>query len=233
MFAVNLEVAPGDDVEDIDKAAEEFSAEDITLVKLVDVEGKPRLDGVLDDDFWKGARLLDIGMELYPERFAEAVVKTEVLVASTATHLYLGITAYDPQPQQLHSSHRTRDGVKDGDYVSIVIDTTGNLRRKFEFRVNPHGAMADVLQNTVSNRYIYDWDTRWEAAASITDEGYVAEMEIPLNSLKQPRTGEGKRPRVAGHTQTQLSAGGGPHARRSIHLSKGSRFRVAAAKKTT
>jgi hypothetical protein len=46
-----------------------------------------------------------------------------------------------------------------------VIDTTGNLPREFEFRVNPHGAPADVLQSTVSNRYIYDWDTQWEAEA--------------------------------------------------------------------
>ena len=88
-----------------------------------------------------------------------------------------------------------RDTVKDGDYVSIVVDSTGNLRRKLEFRVNPHGSVSDVLQNPVSNRYIYDWDTRWESAAARTPEGYVVEMAIPLDSVKPPKTKPGEHPK--------------------------------------
>jgi hypothetical protein len=82
--------------------------------------------------------------------------------------------------------------VKDDDYVSIVVDPTGNLRRKYEFRVNPHGTKADILQDTVSNRYIYDWDTRWTAEAAITDSGYVVEMEIPLDSIRHPKVKPGE-----------------------------------------
>ena len=194
VWAVNLEEAPSDDLGEVDKAADDFSAEDIKVVELSRTEGRPTLDGVLDDEFWQDAQTLDIAMELYPQRFTAAIVNTDVLVATTKTHLYLGITAYDPEPEKLYSTVHARDGVKDGDYVSIVVDPTGNLRRKFEFRVNPSGAISDVLQNTVSNRYIYDWDTRWESAAAITPEGYVVEMEIPFDSLKQPRVQEGKNP---------------------------------------
>lgn len=146
----------------------------------VELEAKSTLDGVLDDPFWLDATALDIGMELYPERFSKAVVRTDVLVAISSTHLYLGITAHEPNPEEIYSNSRLRDAVKDGDYVSIVIDPAGNLRRKFEFRVNPHGSISDVLKNTVSNRYIYDWDTRWESAAQIADKGYIVEMENPV-----------------------------------------------------
>ena len=194
VWAVDLEAPPDEDLGDVDRAAEGVSAEDIRIVKLSDSPGIPRLDGVLDDAFWKDAQLLDITKELYPVRFSDAIVKTDVLVSVTATHLYLGITAYDPRPEEIRSSVRLRDGVKDGDYVSVVIDPTGNLRRKLEFRVNPHGSVSDVLQNTISDRYIYDWDARWEAAAKITPMGYVVEMEIPLDSIKQPRIEEGKTP---------------------------------------
>jgi hypothetical protein len=194
LWAVDLEEAPDEDLGEIDKAADGMSVEDIRTIKLNDTPGKPLLDGVLDDAFWNDAPVLDIGKELYPIRFADAIVDTDVLVAVTATHLYLGITAHDPRPEELRSSNRLRDGVKDGDYVSIVIDPTGNLRRKLEFRVNPHGSISDVLQNTISDRYIYDWDTRWESAAKITPNGYVVEMEIPFDSIKHPRVEEGKIP---------------------------------------
>jgi len=194
VLAVNLEEPPDDDIGEVDQAAEDISVEDIRVIKLSDSLGKPLLDGVLDDVFWNDAQLLDIGKELYPERFADAIVKTDVLVAATGTHLYLGITAHDPRPEELRSSVRLKDGVKDGDYDSIVIDPTGNLRRKLEFRVNPHGSVSDILQNTISDRYIYDWDTRWEAAAEMTSSGYVVEMEIPLDSIKQPKIEEGKIP---------------------------------------
>jgi hypothetical protein len=194
LWAVDLEEAPDDDLGEVDKAANSMTVEDIRTVKLSDTPGKPVLDGVLDDAFWNDAPLLNIGKELYPVRFTEAIVDTDVLVAVTGTHVYLGITAHDPKPEELRSANRLRDGVKDGDYVSIVIDPTGNLRRKLEFRVNPHGSVTDVLQNTISDRYIYDWDTRWEAAAKITPQGYVVEMEIPFDSIKHPRVEEGKIP---------------------------------------
>jgi hypothetical protein len=194
LWAVDLEEAPDEDLGEIDKASDGMSVEDIRTIKLSDTPGKPQLDGVLNEAFWNDAPVLDIGKELYPIRFADAIVDTDVRVAVTATHLYLGITAHDPRPEEIRSSNRLRDGVKDGDYVSIVIDPTGNLRRKLEFRVNPHGSVSDVLQNTISDRYIYDWDTRWEAEAKITPQGYVVEMEIPFDSIKHPRVEEGKIP---------------------------------------
>ena len=190
--AVNLEDAPDDDLGEIERAKEEMLAKFVTPVTFTTSTGKPKLDGVLDDAFWSQAQSLDIKMELFPERFAKPIVDTNVLVAITATHLYLGYTAYDPEPDKIRSAYRERDGTKDEDYVSIIIDPAGNLRRKFEFRVNPNGVLSDVLQNPVSNRYIYDWDTRWEAAANKTSAGYVVEMEIPLDSIKHPRIREGE-----------------------------------------
>ncbi len=195
VYAVDFEGTPETDVEEIDQASEVATDSKLETIRLAVVDGRPVLDGVLDEVFWQHASVADINMELYPERFAEAVVKTEVLVASTATHLYLGITANDPHPEQMYANRRARDGVKDGDYVSIVVDPAGNLRRKFEFRVNPYGSISDVLQNSVSNRYLYDWDTRWESAAQIDETGYVVEMEIPLDSNKHPLIEEGETPK--------------------------------------
>jgi len=191
---LDLEESPDQDLGQTDRTAEELSFKDIKVVTFSESTGKPVLDGVLDEAFWEQAQPLEITRELFPERFGKAIVKTDILAVLTDTHLYIGITAHDSEPENLRSYRRIRDGVKDDDYVSIVIDATGNLRRKFEFRVNPHGALTDVLQDQVSNRYIYDWDTRWDATAKITSTGYVVEMEIPLDSIKQPAIKSGETP---------------------------------------
>ena len=194
-FAQDAEEAPDDDIGDVDNAADSMAADIITQVVVKTRDEHPVLDGVLDEEFWQDIEPQEIAMELYPQRFTPAIVSTQVLAASTPTTLYLGFIAYDPEISELRSTQRAHDTVKDGDYVSLVVDPTGNLRRKFEFRVNPHGTRTDVLQDTISNRYIYDWDTRWDSAATIGKSGYVVEMQIPFESIRQPVLKEGEKPR--------------------------------------
>lgn len=182
----DLDEDPSRDLDSIDHSASTISADDIPLVKLLILPGKPELDGHLDDPFWLSAYSLSIDKELYPERFSVAKVKTDVRIGLTSTHLYVSFSAFDPSPEKIRSAVRQHDGVKEDDYVSLVVDPSGNLRRKYEFRVNPDGSRSDVLQNTVSDRYIYDWDTDWEAVGIRTNEGYQVEMAIPLNGVKSP-----------------------------------------------
>ena len=190
--AQELEDAPDRDLGQVDRAAEQEAKDLLQQVTLESQPGEPELDGRLDDPFWERALALKIDIELYPERLAKPVVETDVLVSGNATHLYVAFDAHEPDVNSIRSANRQHDGVKDDDYVSIVLDPTGNLRRKFEFRVNPHGSRTDVLQDAVSNRYIYDWDTRWKSAARISESGYQVEIEIPLDSIKSP-PGSGTR----------------------------------------
>ncbi|TRX55744.1 DUF5916 domain-containing protein [Thalassomonas sp. M1454] len=185
-FAQDLEESPDEDLEAVDKAASEFSMDMIKALELRVLESPPTIDGNLTDKFWASSSILSIDLEMYPERFAKAKVATDALIGVTQTHVYFAFNAYDNDLSKLRTAVRDEDGVKDDDYVSVVIDPTGNLRRKYEFRVNPSGSKSDVLQNTVSDRYIYDWDTSWEAAAQITEKGWLVEMAIPIDSLKQP-----------------------------------------------
>lgn len=159
---------------------------DIPVFTMVGVEGKPVIDGVLDDAFWNKAKKLELEIELYPERLAPAVVNTEAYVAATKTHLYVAFDASDPNMKEIRSALREHDASKEDDYVSIIIDPTGSMARKFEFRVNPDGTTSDVLQDVISDRYIYDWDTDWEGAAQRSDKGYSVELAIPADAIYIP-----------------------------------------------
>jgi hypothetical protein len=150
------------------------------------IAGQPLIDGDITDPFWEQAESFDLDIELYPTRLAPAIVETKAWVGISETHIYVAFNAFDPNPRNIRSAFRERDGSKDDDYVSIIIDTTGTLAKKYEFRVNPHGTLSDVVQDTISERYIYDWDARWEGAASINDKGYTVEIAIPVGSIRAP-----------------------------------------------
>lgn len=148
--------------------------------------GEPVIDGDINDDFWKQAKSFSLETELYPTRHAPAVVETKAWLAVTSTHIYVAFDASDPNPKNMRSALRERDASKEDDYVSLVIDPTGTLAKKYEFRVNPHGTLSDVIQDTISDRYIYDWDTEWDGAAKIYDKGFTVEMAIPIGSIRLP-----------------------------------------------
>lgn len=174
---------------DVGLSAESLPAEkkfEIPTLTARTVQGSPVIDGKIDEDFWKQADHFELNYELYPIRLAPAVVKTEAFVASTRTHAYIAFIAHDPTPGDIRSALRERDGSKEDDYVSVIVDPTGALAKKYEFRVNPDGTLSDVLQDAISERYIYDWDTEWEGAAQRTETGYTVEIAIPADAIRFP-----------------------------------------------
>ncbi len=144
----------------------------------------PLIDGDLSDAFWHTLGDIPIEYEVFPVRLREAGVATRVRVGLTDTHLYVSFDASDPEIDKLRSAVRERDGLKEDDYVALVLDPAGQGLRKYEFRVNPHGSQSDVLQDSISDRYLYDWDAQWEAAAQIDETGFRVEMAIPREQLR-------------------------------------------------
>jgi len=183
--------APESDVGLSAESAPEDSNFQIPEVAFTVIDDEPVLDGNIDDDFWKQALTFSLDTELYPIRFAPAVVETRAWVGVSKTHVFVAFDARDPDPEEMRSALRERDATKEDDYVSIIIDPTGTLAKKYEFRVNPHGTLSDVLQDTISDRYIYDWDTEWEGVAKINQNGYTVEIAIPKGSIRSPEVNEG------------------------------------------
>ncbi len=151
----------------------------LPTITLKTAEGAPVLDGYVESAFWSSSPALELPWEMFPVRLAPAEVTTRVWVRISSSHVYVAFEADDDDMSQLRSGVRSRDGIKNDDYVSIVVDPSGRGLRKYEFRVNPSGSVSDVLQDTPSDRYIYDWDAQWQAAARISPHGYSVEMAIP------------------------------------------------------
>ncbi len=143
----------------------------------------PNIDGKLDDPIWQQAGRIDDLIGLEPKAGEKPAKRTEVLIAQTDEALYIAIIAYDDKPQKIRPTIGERDGTiwKD-DHVRIFLDPLNTQRNGYSFEVNAYGARREALISD-NRRYVDQWDTIWDAAATITDQGWVAEMEIPFRSI--------------------------------------------------
>src|SRR5262249_55043908 len=90
----------------------------------------------------------------------------------------------DPSPEQIAMHTMQRDGDMEGDdTVAVVLDTFGDRRNGYYFRINSAGARADGLVVTAENIPL-DWDGVWEARTARTSNGWSAGVAIPISTLR-------------------------------------------------
>jgi Carbohydrate family 9 binding domain-like/Domain of unknown function (DUF5916) len=153
--------------------------------KIPEVKEKVKIDGILDDDVWKEARVLTLNFEVEPGENIDPPVKTEVLLAYSAKYLYVAFRAQDPNPSEIRARVTDRDNILNDDYVGIVLDTFNDSRRAYQFLCNPYGIQADQVIGMIGNNT--QWDAIWNSASRINKNGYTTEIAIPFTSLRFQR----------------------------------------------
>ncbi len=163
-----------------------------SILDLPRTSGEITIDGVIDEAAWGDAALFDIDIETRPGENTPAPVKTVAYLVEDGDSLYIAFDAKDPDPSKIRAYLRDRDTAWNDDFVGLVVDTYGDERRAFEFFVNPLGVQMDLTNDDVNGNEDDSWDAIWDSAGRIGDDGYVVEIEIPLNQLRFPRV-EGKQ----------------------------------------
>jgi len=151
------------------------------------------LDGVLDEEAWKHAVVLELPYEIDPGENLPASVRTECRLVTGPNHFYIAFHAYDPEPGQIRAHYMDRDAAWDDDWVFVTLDAFFDQRRGFQFLVNPLGVQMDSLLNEAGKggaEVDITWDAIWESAGRIREDGYIVEIAIPYTSLRFPKKGE-------------------------------------------
>ena len=156
----------------------------------------PAIDGVLDEAIWREAAMIDSFTQQEPSDGAPATERTEVRLLYDAEHLYIGMRAFDSDPAGIIATEMRRDSPRllDEDNFQIILDTFRDSRSGYMFVTSPLGAKLEQqvfeegggnLRGAASN-INRDWNGVWDAAARRTSDGWVAEISIPMVTVRSP-----------------------------------------------
>ncbi|HEX6132698.1 MAG TPA: DUF5916 domain-containing protein [Longimicrobiales bacterium] len=157
-------------------------------------EQEIEIDGVLDEQVWSDAALLDDFTQYEPADGRPAAERTEVRVWYAPDAIYFGIHAFDSQPQSIRAKRSNRDALGGDDRVVIYLDTFRDRRRAFFFAVNPFGVQEDGVRTegsgsagrTFGGNSDSSPDFLFQSQGRLAEDGYVVEVRIPFKSLRYP-----------------------------------------------
>ena len=145
-------------------------------------EERITLDGHLDEAVWKRAVPAADFIQVDPDNGRPATEPTEVRVVFDRDALFIGVTAFDSEPDKWLGYQRRRDEfLGSDDRFMWTIDTFLDGRSGYFFEMNPSGLMADALMGVNGNNR--QWDGIWNARVQHTGFGWTIEIEIPFRTV--------------------------------------------------
>jgi hypothetical protein len=143
-----------------------------------------RLDGKLDEPEWKSGETLTNLTMVEPREGVAPTEPTRVTVIADKGNLVIGVVCEDSSPSGIVSYTKSRDAdLNREDYIRIVLDSFRDGRTGYIFAINAHGARYDALVPKPGEPENRNWDAVWEAATARSDEGWSAEIRIPVRSI--------------------------------------------------
>ena len=162
-----------------------FLAQNPTAIDLRahHAESPPRIDGRLDEAVWSSAAVGTNFRQIEPTEGAAASERTEIRILYDNTALYVGVRLYDSEPGKIVTRLSRRDDDPDADKFTFYVDALHDRLTGAAFEVSAAGSQRDAIISNDTNRD-GSWDAVWDAAVSIDDEGWNAELRIPLSQLR-------------------------------------------------
>ena len=147
----------------------------------VRVHAAPQIDGVLDDAVWQTVPASGEFKQSFPHDGEAAGEPTRVRVAYDDDNLYVAIECVQSTRVVARLARRDRD--IDGDKVAIDLDTGHDRRSAFHFQISAAGVLVDGLRFNDTDMST-DWDDVWQGEVARTENGWSAELAIPLRILR-------------------------------------------------
>ena len=140
------------------------------------------LDGILDEAPWRRATPAADFIQQDPVLGGPPTERTEVRIVFSRTGLYMGVTCFDSEPDQLLGNTMKRDDfLSADDRFMWTMDTFLDQQTGYFFEMNPSGLMADSVMGTAGDNR--NWDGHWNARVRKSEIGWTIELEIPFSTL--------------------------------------------------
>lgn len=140
-------------------------------------EGKPIIDGVLNEAQWQQAQSLSTFYTVEPFSLASPEHPTAAKIWESEEGIYIGIVNTQPKPTQ-RSARTARDADINSDKNQIIIDFDNNKLAAYGFEVGNGGSMRDGIWSNETD-FSTDWDGSWLAATTSSEHQWITEVFIP------------------------------------------------------
>jgi hypothetical protein len=144
----------------------------------------PRIDGKLGaDECWREAPLHEDFLERVPKPGAPPSERTSVQVCYDDEALYVGVRAWDREPDKIVARLARRDRNVESDMIEVHIDSRHDHNTGAAFFLTAAGSQLDAFVSNDGD-FSFDWDAVWDGRARRDAEGWTAELSIPLSALR-------------------------------------------------
>jgi hypothetical protein len=148
-----------------------------------------KVDGVLDEEEWKLAKPSPQFIQIDPQQGSSPNFQTTVLVLYNRQYLYFGFICYDSLGKKaIRATDFRRDfGIRSHDHVAIAFDGFNDHRNAMALMANAYGVQRDLLvfDDILTD---IDWDGLWKVRTTRNNDGWIAEIAIPWQTLRYPKT---------------------------------------------
>jgi hypothetical protein len=153
------------------------------IIRAVRATAPPVIDGRLTDEAWSQAPVAEGFTQRDPEEGKPATERTEIRVLFDDTAVYVGARMFDAEPGRIERRLSSRDSDPDADRVTVFLDPMRDKLTGAIFRVSAANVQQDAA---LYNDSWWDntWDAVWQSQVSTDDQGWSAELRIPLSQLR-------------------------------------------------
>ena len=154
-----------------------------SAIRLQRINGPITIDGRIDEKAW--AEISPLPLVTYSPTYRGAKSqRTEIRVAYDDNYVYADGHLYVENLDDMRANSFYRDGWSGDDTFGILLDTFNDNESALWFYTTPLGIRADGLViNDAESGLNFDWNGFWDSAATITEDGWFAEMRIPFNTM--------------------------------------------------
>lgn len=158
----------------------------VRSLPAVKITSTIKIDGNLDDEAWKNIEPTGDFITISPVYGRVSTRNTKVKIAYDNNAIYIGAYMYD-HPANIRKQLTARDVLdrQDVDIFTVGFDTYRDKQNAFVFKVSAANVQGDIkISQSAGVVYDYSWDAVWESKTSIKEDGWVAEMKIPLSAIR-------------------------------------------------
>ncbi len=153
------------------------------------------IDGEFNEEDWQNAKSITRLIQYEPAEGELISQPTEIRILYDAKEIYFGFTCFDSDMSKMVANEMRRDGsgrdgLRENDHVSILLDTYNDRRNGFFFRVNPLGAKEDMALINSGESRNQAWDAIWTCRTKINENHWTAEIGIPFSQLRFSKSDE-------------------------------------------